>query len=221
MWCRATGLIHHLCDRARAHREYSSLPSWGDKRAATAPRHSPGGKHRDGKHHVSGIKGLGVALCAVSGLVNHRGTQGPAAAPRVGTEGLGLRSRPFSWWLPAQLPAINSPLCPTFNLLRPPPRRPPPPCLLPFPWLNSAVESAQSYSQDLHPAAWNNPWMLCNRTMTQRHSFSLNSCLFFFCASIHSSVSEYWDTSTSSTLTISLLFLSLWNVCILSVMILE
>lgn len=48
---------------------------------------------------MCGIKGLGVALHAVSGIVNHRLTQALQLLPGEETEGLRLRSHPFSWWL--------------------------------------------------------------------------------------------------------------------------
>lgn len=45
------------------------------------------------------IKGLGVALHAVSGTVNHRLAQALQLLPREETKGLRLGSHPFSWWL--------------------------------------------------------------------------------------------------------------------------
>lgn len=143
--CRATGLMHHLCNRARAQREVTSwtlISSFFRRQTRSyGTRHSQGNKHRDGKHRMSRIKGLGVALCAVSGTVNHWGTQALQLLPRGGggTQGLGLRSQPFSWWLLALLPAIKSP--PVLHLTSSVP--PYSLCLLPFPWLNSTVESAQ------------------------------------------------------------------------------
>lgn len=94
--CRATGLIHHLCNRGHArgeklHREYSSLPSVGDKQAQ--PRHtSLTGKQTRGREITTCLSNQGAwvwPLCAVSGIVNHRGTQAPQLLPREGGGGGG------------------------------------------------------------------------------------------------------------------------------------
>lgn len=78
---------------------------------------------------MSGIKGLGVALRAVSGIVNHRGAQALQLLPRVGWGDGGAEAEVTSIQLVATSSAtINPP-----SVLHLTSSDAPLPCHLPFP----------------------------------------------------------------------------------------